>query len=136
MTSISGPAAQEGKWKKCWYEEEEDRFSEFSGASSSYTLDSGIGLEKRKSVKVVEKLKTCMETNLVASRQNDEDYDNLWMQRDTELRKTCRCEIDINFPETEKEQKSILTKIEEIVKNMIKSPIDLDFIRAKVMDLQ
>ena len=50
------------------------------------------------------------------------------------LTKSYKCEIDIEFPESGDEQQTILTNIEEIVKNMTNSPFDLDFVRDLVQD--
>ena len=53
---------------------------------------------------------------------------------EAELIKSYRCEIDLEFPETEEEQNITLNNIEEIVKNMTASPCDLDFVRGLVQD--
>ena len=50
------------------------------------------------------------------------------------LESTYTCKINIDFPESEKEQRIILANIEEFVNNFGKSVSDLDFIRAKVLD--
>ena len=51
------------------------------------------------------------------------------------LTKDYKCNINIAFPETEIEKKHILTKIESVIKSVTGSVIDLDFLRAKVLDV-
>ena len=53
---------------------------------------------------------------------------------DEELTKSYKCKVDIDFPETEREQQIILRNITAIIKNLTSSPLDLDFIREKVLD--
>ena len=50
------------------------------------------------------------------------------------LESTYTCKINIDFPESEKEQRIILANIEDLVNNFVNSVSDLEFVRAKVLD--
>ena len=45
-----------------------------------------------------------------------------------------RCELDIDFPENEKEQDAILKNIEEILSGIPESSLDLEFVRELTQD--
>ena len=51
-----------------------------------------------------------------------------------DLTKDYKCNIAIQFPQAESDKKLRLTRIESIIKNATGSVIDLDFLRAKVLD--
>ena len=51
-----------------------------------------------------------------------------------DLTKDYKCNIGIEFPEIEEEKKQILTNIERVIKSVTSSLIDLDFLRAKILE--
>ena len=81
-----------------------------------------------------QELVNAKEDEIERPKEEKVESKRLWKPSDVGLTKSYRCKINIDFPETEEEQQIILTNITDIVKNMTESPIDLDFIRDKVLD--
>ena len=51
-----------------------------------------------------------------------------------DLRKNYRSNLEIRYPDTENERNMILSNIEEIVRHMTESPVDLDFLRDRILE--
>ena len=81
-----------------------------------------------------QELVNAKEDEIERPKEDKVESKRLWKASDVGLTKSYRCKINIDFPETEEEQQIILTAIADIVRNMTESPIDLDFIRDKVLD--
>lgn len=76
----------------------------------------------------------CLGTDETTVHLSTDNPDNFPPQTAEDMTKDYKCNIAVEFPKTESEKNRMLTKIESVMKNVTGSPIDLDFLRAMVLD--